>query len=186
MVNFTMFTVNFGCANHPLQLCYCRIHTETDCVVSGPAAPREGSRGFNMRSTDTLVFSARRYRCPAARSKRLFSCFACLCLVTWRRNTPPKMSFGSMTAAKADYELPSPPSDGVSDLTFSPNGSLIAAGSWDNGVSVCACACSMCTSPTTDIACRCLFMFSALVRIAVAVWPALMLAVFCTKAFNVF
>lgn len=52
------------------------------------------------------------------------------------RNTPPKMSFGSMTAAKADYELPSPPSDGVSDLTFSPTGSLITAGSWDNGVSV--------------------------------------------------
>lgn len=46
------------------------------------------------------------------------------------------MSFGSMTAAKADYELPSPPSDGVSDLTFSPNGSLITAGSWDKGVSV--------------------------------------------------
>eukprot|EP00752_Nemacystus_decipiens_P001274 g1270.t1 len=46
------------------------------------------------------------------------------------------MSFGSMTAAKADYELPSPPSDGVSDLTFSPTGSLITAGSWDNGVRV--------------------------------------------------
>lgn len=46
-----------------------------------------------------------------------------------------------MTAAKADYELPSPPSDGVSDLTFSPNGSLITAGSWDNGVSVCVLYC---------------------------------------------
>lgn len=45
------------------------------------------------------------------------------------------MSFGAMTAAKADYALPSPPSDGVSDIAFSPTGSLIAAGSWDNGVS---------------------------------------------------
>lgn len=64
---------------------------------------------------------------------------ACLCtlLLPWRLSTPPKMSFGSMTAAKADYELPSPPSDGVSDLTFSPNGSLVTAGSWDNGVSEC-------------------------------------------------
>lgn len=46
------------------------------------------------------------------------------------------MSFGSMAAAKADYAVPSPPSDGVSDLTFSPNGTLLTAGSWDNGVSV--------------------------------------------------
>lgn len=45
------------------------------------------------------------------------------------------MSFGSMTAAKADYAVPSPPSDGVSDLSFSPNGTLLTAGSWDNGVS---------------------------------------------------
>lgn len=44
------------------------------------------------------------------------------------------MSFGSMAAAKADYALPSPPGDGVSDLTFSPNGTLLTAGSWDNGV----------------------------------------------------
>ncbi|CAM9098952.1 unnamed protein product, partial [Hapterophycus canaliculatus] len=41
-----------------------------------------------------------------------------------------------MTAAKADYALPSPPSDGVSDIAFSPTGSLVAAGSWDNGVRV--------------------------------------------------
>lgn len=44
------------------------------------------------------------------------------------------MSFGSVSTSKVDYALPSPPSDGVSDLTFSPNGTLITAGSWDNGV----------------------------------------------------
>ncbi|CBJ31271.1 conserved unknown protein [Ectocarpus siliculosus] len=46
------------------------------------------------------------------------------------------MSFGAMNAGKADYALPSAPSDGVSDITFSPTGNLITAGSWDNGVRV--------------------------------------------------
>lgn len=46
------------------------------------------------------------------------------------------MSFGSITASKSDYAVPSPPGDGVSDLSFSPNGTLLTAGSWDNGVSV--------------------------------------------------
>lgn len=44
------------------------------------------------------------------------------------------MSFGSTTTAKLGYALPSPPGDGVSDITFSPNGTLLTAGSWDNGV----------------------------------------------------
>lgn len=44
------------------------------------------------------------------------------------------MSFGAMAAPKADYALPTPPGDGVSDITFSPNGTLLTAGSWDNGV----------------------------------------------------
>lgn len=34
-----------------------------------------------------------------------------------------------------DYALPSPPGDGISDMAFSPNGTLITAGSWDNVVS---------------------------------------------------
>lgn len=41
-----------------------------------------------------------------------------------------------MAAPKADYALPTPPGDGVSDITFSPNGTLLTAGSWDNGVRV--------------------------------------------------
>ena len=44
------------------------------------------------------------------------------------------MSFGPMSTSKLDYTLPSSPSDGISDITFSPAGNLITAGSWDNGV----------------------------------------------------
>ncbi|CAM9587045.1 unnamed protein product, partial [Laminaria digitata] len=39
-----------------------------------------------------------------------------------------------MASPKVDYALPTPPGDGVSDITFSPNGTLLTAGSWDNGV----------------------------------------------------
>ncbi|CAM9803565.1 unnamed protein product, partial [Discosporangium mesarthrocarpum] len=42
-------------------------------------------------------------------------------------------SFGTPTA-KSDIALPNSPGDGVSDLTFSPTGSLVVASSWDNGV----------------------------------------------------
>lgn len=44
------------------------------------------------------------------------------------------MSFGSMANQSKDYQLPSPPSDGVSDFSFNPAGTMIAAGSWDTGV----------------------------------------------------
>lgn len=44
------------------------------------------------------------------------------------------MSFGAAADPKADYALPTPPGDGISDITFSPNGTLLTAASWDNGV----------------------------------------------------
>ncbi|CAM9478127.1 unnamed protein product [Chrysoparadoxa australica] len=42
-------------------------------------------------------------------------------------------TFGS-SSLQQDYQIPSPPSDGVSSLTFSPQGNLLVAGSWDSNV----------------------------------------------------
>lgn len=53
------------------------------------------------------------------------------------------MSFGTAFGAAAagaphnpnkDFEVPSPPTDGVSCLAFSPTSNLLIAGSWDNQV----------------------------------------------------
>ncbi|CAM9575689.1 unnamed protein product [Phaeothamnion confervicola] len=44
------------------------------------------------------------------------------------------MAFGIAPQRRADFTLPSPPSDTVSDLAFSPNAQFLVAGSWDNGV----------------------------------------------------
>lgn len=44
-------------------------------------------------------------------------------------------SFGTATAAAAaDYDLPSPPDDSVSELRWSPTANILAVGSWDGGV----------------------------------------------------
>ncbi|KAL1922595.1 uncharacterized protein VTP21DRAFT_10134 [Calcarisporiella thermophila] len=46
------------------------------------------------------------------------------------------MSFGAKPPELKDFEVSQPPSDGISDLAFSPQAEFLAATSWDNSVRI--------------------------------------------------